>query len=196
MPEAPTIAADLFDRHPTVGLLAARTIVWPQRREDPFSAGLANSALGRRPSLPGPSVLGFMSCASMVRKRAFEAAGGFSDILHFRGEEQLLAVDLAALGWDLCYCQDLIAIHQPSTQRATTTAQHARELRNAVLTTWLRRPITPCLKATAALLWAALRDREHARGAAEALARLPDVMTERRPLPGRVEHALAVLESR
>jgi glycosyltransferase involved in cell wall biosynthesis len=195
MPDAPAIGADLFDRHPTLGLLAARTIVWPQRHEDPFSSVLASSPLGSRSGLPGPSVLGFMSCASMVRKRAFEAAGGFSDILHFRGEEQLLAVDLAALGWDLCYCPDIVAIHQPSTRRATTAAQDARELRNAVLTTWLRRPMTQCLKATGALLRNALRDREHARGAAEAIARLPDVVKERRPLPAGVEQALAVLES-
>ncbi|HET7664856.1 MAG TPA: glycosyltransferase family 2 protein [Mycobacterium sp.] len=194
-PESPARGADLFDRHPSLGLLAARTIVWPQRREDRFSAQLADSALGRRRDLPGPSILGFMSCAAMVRKRAFEAAGGFSEILHFRGEEQLLAIDMAALGWDLCYCQDLIAIHQPSTLRASTAAQDARTLRNAVLTTWLRRPMTQCLKATAVLLWAALHDREHARGAAEAICRLPDVISERKPLPSHVEHALAVLES-
>jgi glycosyltransferase involved in cell wall biosynthesis len=196
MPDAAAIGAELFDRHPTVGLLAARTIVWPQRREDPFSTLLSNSALGHRPGLPGPSVLGFMSCASMVRKNAFEAAGGFSEILHFRGEEQLLAVDLAAVGWDLCYCPELVAIHQPSAQRPTTAAQQARELRNAVLTTWMRRPMPQCLKATGALLWAALSNREHARCAVEAIARLPDVVNERRPLPGSVERALAVLESR
>jgi glycosyltransferase involved in cell wall biosynthesis len=196
MPDAPEIGAGLFDRHPTLALLAARTIVWPQRREDPFCGLLANSALGRQPDLPGPSVLGFMSCASMVRKQAFDAAGGFSDILHFRGEEQLLALDLAALGWNLCYCEELVAIHQPSAQRATTAAQDARELRNAVLTAWLRRPMAQCLKATGTLLRAALRDREHARGAAEAIARLPDVVNERRQLPVDVERALALLESR
>jgi GT2 family glycosyltransferase len=194
-PESPVRGAALFDRYPSVGLLAARTIVWPQRREDPLNTELANSALGRRVDLPGPSVLGFMSCASMVRKEAFEAAGGFSRILHFRGEEQLLAVDLATLGWDLCYCEDLLAIHQPSVVRATTSAQAARELRNAVLTTWLRRPMMQCLKATGALLWAALHDREHARGAIEAILRLPDVVNERRVLPTTVERALATLES-
>jgi GT2 family glycosyltransferase len=192
-PDAPAIGAELFDRCPSLGLLAARTIVWPQRREDPFSAVLANSPLGQRPGLPGPSILGFMSCAAMVRKTAFEAAGGFSDILHFRGEEQLLAVDLAALGWDLCYCSELIAIHQPSALRASTSAQNARTLRNSVLTTWLRRPMTQCLKATGVLLGAALRDREHIRAAAEAFLRLPDVINERRPLPAHVERDLAVL---
>jgi GT2 family glycosyltransferase len=196
MPDAPAKGAELFDRYPSLGLLAARTIVWPHRREDPFSTELANSALGHRPDLPGPSILGFMSCAAMVRKRAFEAAGGFSEILHFRGEEQLLAVDMAALGWDLCYCQDLTAIHQPSTVRASTAAQDARVLRNAVLTTWLRRPMRRCLTATGELVCAALRDREHARGAIEAIQRLPDVINERRRLPADVERALAILDSR
>ncbi|HEX2284765.1 MAG TPA: glycosyltransferase family 2 protein [Mycobacterium sp.] len=195
MPEAPGIGAELFDRHPSVGLLAARTIVWPQRREDPFTTQLANSALGRRPDLPGPSILGFMTCAAMVRKQAFEAAGGFSDILHFRGEEQLLALDMAALGWDLCYCPQLVAIHQPSSTRAATAAQDARELRNAVLTTWMRRPMRHCVKATGRLVRAALRDGEHARGAAEAIVRLPAVVQQRRSLPRTVEEALTKLES-
>jgi GT2 family glycosyltransferase len=194
--DAPTIAAELFDRHPSLGLLAARTIVWPDRREDPLSAELAASALGRNPDLPGPSILGFASCAAVVRKQAFEAAGGFSEILHFRGEEQLLALDMATLGWELCYCPDLVAIHAPSEVRATTAAQDARVLRNDVLTTWLRRPMRHCVKATGALLAGAMRDREHARGAAEAIRRLPTVLTERRPLPANVEQSLALLESR
>jgi GT2 family glycosyltransferase len=194
-PEAPARGAELFDRYPSVGVLAARTIVWPQRVDDPFSTALADSTLGQRPDLPGPSILGFMSCAAMVRKDAFAAAGGFSEILHFRGEEQLLAVDMAALGWDLCYCSDLVAIHQPSTVRATTAAQDARVVRNDVLTTWLRRPKRHCLSATGRLARAALRDREHAKGAAEALARLPAVLRQRRALPPDVENALIRLEA-
>lgn len=194
-PEAPAIGVELFERHPSVGLLAARTIVWPQHREDSFSALLADSALGRRPGLPGPSILGFMSCAAMARKRAFQQAGGFSHILHFRGEEQLLALDMAAAGWDLCYYPELVAIHQPSSKRATTTAQAARVLRNDVLTTWLRRPIRHCISASGRLVMAALRDRDHARGAVEAMVRLPAVVAQRRPLPRELEQAVALLES-
>jgi GT2 family glycosyltransferase len=194
-PDAPAIGAELFDRHHSVGLLAGSTIVWPERRQDPFTTQLANSALGRRQDLPGPSILGFMTCSAMVRKVAFEAAGGFSEILHFRGEEQLLALDLAASGWDLCYCPELIAIHQPSALRATTAAQDARMLRNAVLTTWMRRPMRHCLKASGTLMRAALQDGEHARNAAEAIIRLPAVLRRRHSLPPKVEEALALLES-
>jgi GT2 family glycosyltransferase len=194
-PDATGIAEATFDRHPSVGLLAARTIVWPQRRDDPLVAQLAESPLGQRRDLPGPSILGFLSCSAITRKAAFQAAGGFSPVLHFRGEEQLLALDMSALGWDLCYCSGLVAIHQPSAIRPTNAAQDARSLRNAVLTTWLRRPIAPCLKATGALLHAALRDAEHAKAAAEALRKIPAVAAQRQRLPARVERALQILDT-
>ncbi|WP_422749112.1 glycosyltransferase family 2 protein [Mycobacterium sp. WMMD1722] len=194
-PDAPRIAEHTFDAYPSVGLLAARTIVLPRNEEDEFSTMLAGSPLGRHPHLPGPSILGFMSCAAIVRKAAFQAAGGFSDLLHFRGEEMLLAVDMAALGWQLCYLPSLVAVHQPSQVRATTAAQDARVLRNDVLTTWLRRPAGHCLRAAATLLGSTARDAEHARAAGEAVIRLPQVLGRRRRLPDRVENALAVLES-
>jgi glycosyltransferase involved in cell wall biosynthesis len=194
-PDAPAIGAQLFDAYPRVGLLAARTIVLPRNEEDAFSRMLADSPLGRRPDLPGPSIMGFMTCAAMVRRGAFEAAGGFSEILHFRGEEELLAVDMAALEWELCYCPELVAMHQPSQVRATTAAQDARVMRNAVLTTWLRRPLRRCLGAAGTLLTGALRDVEHAKAAGEAVRRLPAVLSQRRSLPAHVEQALGVLES-
>lgn len=194
-PDSIGIAEEVFDHNPTVGLLAARTIVLPQNRDDPMAAELANSALGRRPGLPGPSILGFMTCGAVVRKVAFTAAGGFSELLHFYGEEQLLAMDLAALGWDLCYCPDLISYHQPSTVRGSSTARDARELRNAVLTTWMRRPVRHCLRATGKLFSAAIRDAEHVRGAVQALVRVPAALASRRPLPAEVERALTLIES-
>jgi GT2 family glycosyltransferase len=194
-PDATAIAERIFDGHPTVGLLAARTEVWPQRRDDPIAEELANSPLGRRMDLPGPSILGFLACSAIVRKPAFVAAGGFNDILHFRGEEQLLALDMATLGWELCYCPELVAVHQPSAVRPNTAAQDARSLRNAVLTTWMRRPIRHCVRATGRLMWAALHDGEHSRGALQALMKLPAVVEQRRRLPTRVEQAVALLES-
>lgn len=195
-PDATVIAEHTFDAYPSVGLLAARTIVLPRDEEDHFSRMLAESPLGHPPHLPGPTILGFMSCAAIVRKTAFEQAGGFSDILHFRGEEMLLAVDMATLGWDLCYCPALVAMHQPSQVRATTAAQAARVMRNDVLTTWLRRPAGHCLRATGTLLTATLRGPEHARAASEAVMRLPAVLRGRRRLPDRIERALELLESR
>jgi GT2 family glycosyltransferase len=193
-PDAPTIAETVFDRHPTVALLAARTVVWPSKRDDPMAAALADSPLGHDPALPGPSILGFLACSAVVRKDAFDAVGGFSAILHFRGEEQLLAWDLAANGWDLCFCPALLAYHHPSAIRPTNSVQDARNLRNAALTAWLRRPVRRCVAMGAELARAAAGDVAHAKALGEAVRLLPKVLRERRRLPANVEAAVAKLE--
>ncbi|WP_406816690.1 glycosyltransferase family 2 protein [Mycobacterium sp. M23085] len=193
-PAAISLAEKTFDEFPTVALLAARTVILPQNRDDPFVAELAESPLGRDPKLPGPSILGFQACAALVRKSAFEGVGGFSPILHFRGEETLLACDLAAGGWDLCFCPGLVAYHQPSLIRSPSQAQHARVLRNALLTACLRRPVDRCAGAAAALAAAAVHDAAHAKALLEAVAALPAVLRERRRLPDAVERSLRTLE--
>lgn len=158
-------------------------------------AALANSPLGHDPALPGPSVLGFQACAALVRKSAFVAVGGFSPILHFRGEEGLLAWDLAAAGWDLCFCDALVAHHQPSTVRSPSRAQHARVLRNDALSAYLRRPVDRCARATVTLARAAVRDAAYGRALLEAAAALPAALRERRRLPDEVERSVRMLEN-
>jgi len=190
---ATSIAEELFDVHPTVALLAGRTVVWPGERDDPMVELLATSPLGHDPALPGPSILGFLACSAMVRKTAFEAVGGFSPILHFRGEERLLAWDLAANGWDLCFCPRLVAHHHPSAVRPPSFQQKARGTRNDVLTTWLRRPITECVSAGVEFAKLAAVDRAHAKALGEAVRLLPAVARERRRLPAEVEASLAKL---
>jgi GT2 family glycosyltransferase len=186
-PDAIAIAEAEFDRHPDLALLAARTVVEPGGRMDTFSRQLAESPLGRRPGLPGPSILGFQSCSTIVRKAAFEAVGGFSPVLHFRGEEQLLALDLVVCGWQLCYCPRMAAVHRPSSRRGTPAAQRARVLRNDFLTSCMRRPPRICAAAWARLLRAAVRDRAHLRAAIEAAVRLPAALRNRRRLPPELE---------
>jgi GT2 family glycosyltransferase len=195
-PESFELAEQLFDRHPSVALLAARTTVWPDRRDDPMVDQLRRSPLGHRSGLPGPSILGFMACAAMVRTEAFRGVGGFSEVLHFRGEEQLLALDLAAAGWDLCYCSGLVAVHRPSPVRQTGAAQQARVLRNAALTAWMRRPVRVCVRDAAALARAAAAEPAAAQAAVEALRLLPAAMRQRRKLPAALEREVRMLEQR
>jgi len=194
-PDAIAIGENEFDLNPDLAVLAARTIVEPGGRTDPFCDELANSPLGHVDGLPGPSILGFQSCAAMVRKTAFESVGGFSPVLHFRGEEQLLAVDLAAAGWQLCYCDRMVAFHRPSPRRSAPAAQRARVLRNDFLTSCMRRPLPVCLAAWAKLMSAASRDTAHLRAAGEALARLPAALRRRRTLPPKLEEQLRLLET-
>jgi hypothetical protein len=131
----------------------------------------------------------------VVRRRAFLDTGGYHPVLFFGGEETLLAYDLAARGWGVCYVPSVTALHHPDP--GERPGRSAVQLRNGLLTAWLRRPAPVALRATAHLAAAAVRG-EPAAGAAlrGALARLPGALRHRAPLPDRVEQAARLLEGR
>ncbi|MBL1084568.1 glycosyltransferase [Streptomyces actinomycinicus] len=186
-------AADLLDRHPRLGLLAARTLVGDEAAEDPLNAVLAASPLPSEPGLPGRPVLGFLGCACVVRRDAFLNAGGYHPLLFFGGEETLLAYDLAAAGWGVAYEPTLLARHHPQDHGRTGRSFLVR--RNHVLTVCLRRPWRIALRAGAELAWAAVAGRPGARRALrETAARFPAAVARRRTLPPRVEHAARLLD--
>lgn len=183
-------AADVLDAHPRLAVLAARVLVGPEERLDPVCTEMARSPLPRDPGLPGPSVLGFLACGAVVRRDAFLEAGGFDDVIFFFGEEERLAMDLAARGWGLAYVEEVVAHHHPSPSR---DPHGRRELaaRNAVLTAVLRRPWSVVARRSLAALregprgWHGLRD---------AVPRLPRALARRRELPPEVERARRLLE--
>jgi GT2 family glycosyltransferase len=190
------IAAErVFDDHPSLGLLAARTLVGPDHHEDPVSTQMAHSPLGHDPGLPGPSVLGFLACSAVVRRTAFLEVGGFSAVLHFAGEEALLAYDLAAAGWRLCYVENVRAHHHPSLVRAGRLQRDVLELRNRTLVTWMRRPAPVAMRAGLSLLRQTLRYPPAGLAAAGALLRLPAALASRHRLPEDVEDRIRVLET-
>lgn len=184
--------AACFDRNPRLGLLAARILVEPGGRLDPTCRAMAESPLPPDPGLPGPPVLGFVACGSVVRRRAFLDCGGFHPRLGFGGEEQLLALDLAAAGWGLAYVGDVVAHHRPSPAHDRSGRREAL-LRNEIWVAWLRRPPRRALRATAR----ALREAGGAAPAVLAAAArgAPWVLGRRRPLPPRVERARRLLEA-
>ncbi|MEU0257046.1 glycosyltransferase [Streptomyces sp. NPDC006184] len=186
-------AADLLDRHPRLGLLAARTLVGPEAAEDPLNAVLAASPLPSEPDLPGRPVLGFLGCACVVRREAFLGVGGYHPLLFFGGEETLLAYDLAAAGWGVTYEPSLSACHHPEDHGRTGRSSLVR--RNHVLTVCLRRPWPVALRAGTGLALAAAAGRPGARSALkEALIRFPAALARRRTLPPHVEHAARLLD--
>lgn len=187
-------AERILDSCPEVGLLAARTLVGPQAADDPVNELMAASPLGRAPRLPGPSVLGFLGCAVVVRRAAFVGAGGFSGLLHFGAEERLLALDLAAREWELCYVAEIQAHHHPSLNRPAPAWRARAEWRNNVLITWLRRPWSWCFAETAVLAARAVRDADARAVLAGLLARLPSALRHRRRLPESVERQARLLE--
>ncbi|MCW2849131.1 MAG: hypothetical protein JWR90_3105, partial [Marmoricola sp.] len=132
-------AADLLDEHERLAVLAARVLVGPDERPDPVCELMRTSPLALAEDLPGPSVLGFLACAAVVRRDAFLAAGGFDDVVFFMGEEERLALDLASAGWGLAYVDRVVAHHHPSPVR-DPSARRARAARNRLLVALLRRP--------------------------------------------------------
>lgn len=192
-PGALAHAAELFDAHPRLGLIAARTLVGPERTSDPINATMAGSPLPAEPGLPGPSVLGFLACGAIVRRRAFLGVGGFSPVLFFVGEERMLAYDLAAAGWARCHVPEIVAVHEPSSTRPPSRERYRTELRNGVLTAWMRRPGQVALKETARLGMRAVRDGDSRAALLGAAIRLPAALAGRRPVPAAVEGGIRQL---
>ncbi|QCQ91351.1 glycosyltransferase family 2 protein [Rhodococcus sp. SGAir0479] len=193
-PGAAAVAERTFDAYPTLGLLAARTLVGEDQRPDAITPALATSPLPSMRPLPGPRVLGFLACSAIVRRHAYLGAGGFDPLLHFAGEERLLALDLAARGWDLCYLPELIARHHPSDIRPPSAWRRRREMRNDALTEWMRRPVGVALGSTARLVGRGLTDASARGAASDVLRLLPSALSRRRPLPAPVERDVRLLE--
>jgi GT2 family glycosyltransferase len=191
-PGALSRAAELLDRHPRLAVLAARVLVGPDQRLDPVCQEMALSPLPPAADLPGPAVLGFIACGAVVRRAAFLEVGGFDARFGVGGEEELLAVDLAARGWGLAYVEEVIAHHHPSPSR-DPSARRRVQVRNALWSAWLRRPLGGAARQTAHLAALAMHQPGVWSGMLLALLGLPWVLRERRPIPRELEAALRTL---
>jgi GT2 family glycosyltransferase len=187
-------AAAALDSHPRLGVVAGCTLVGPAQQPDPANALMATSPLPRPPHAPGPSVLGFLACAAVLRRQAFCEVGGFSKLLFFVGEERLLCYDLATAGWERAYLHDVVAHHHPSVHRPNPQRRRVLELRNILLTAVLRRPRPVAVATATALARDANRDAAARRALREALVRLPAALRRRAPLPAAVEEQARMLE--
>jgi len=186
-------AAEALDRHPRLAAVTARILVEPSGAEDPIVAELRDSPVQGADWLPGPALGSFLAGASVLRRDAFLQVGGFSDRLWLGGEEELMAGDLAAAGWELCYLPELTVHHQASRLRDPHRRRHDG-IRNTLWTTWLRRPLRPALRRTVHLLRTVPRDRVTARALLAAARGLPWVLRERRVLPSHAEARFAALD--
>jgi GT2 family glycosyltransferase len=184
-------AVELLDRHPRLALLAVRVLIGPEERLDPICLEMADSPLPTAADLPGRSVLGFLACAAVVRRAAFLAAGGFESRFGIGGEEELLALDLAARGWGLAYVPEVVAHHWPSTGH-NRGGRRRVQLRNALWSAWLRRPLSSALRRSARLLGSGWREADTRAALLEALRGLGWVL-RRRTVPSHVESALRSL---
>lgn len=178
-------AVDVLDRHPKVALLSANVLVGARMLEDSTCRLMAQSPLPGT-GLPGTRLLGFMAGACVVRRDAFLQAGGYQSAFFLGGEEDLLALDLAAAGWDLCYVPELVVHHDPMPH-ADSGSRAALARRNAVWTAWLRRPLRVALAQTLEALRSARREGALLRSARELVVAAPWLLRHRRRLPAHVE---------
>lgn len=187
-------AADVLDTHERVAVVTAKVLVGPVQHEDPTCALMAESPLPCAAGLPGPSILGFLAGASMVRRDAFLDVGGFEPKLFLGAEEALVAYDLAEAGWKMVYLPAAIVHHHPSSNR-DSIARRRLLLRNQLWIAWLRRPFLSACRETWRSLAAASSDPVLAQGFIDALSGWRWITRRRRRLSPRVERQLRMLEA-
>jgi GT2 family glycosyltransferase len=183
-------AVTIMRAHPRLALLNARILVGPEERLDPVCAEMVASPLGTAPDLPGPSLLGFVACGALVRTEAFEAVDGFDPVVRFPGEEERVALDLAAAGWGMAYVDEVTVHHHPSPRR------HAPGRRQAAI--WRSRVLTALMRHSAGDLagvvrTAVLSGRPGMEGLVRAVPDVPAAVRRRRPIPPGVRSDLQLL---
>lgn len=190
-PGALGAAADRLDDDPRLALVAAKVLVGREGTVDPTSVQMAmdGAAHAWRQGQSGLiAVTGFLGCAALVRRSAFLAAGGFEAYLRVGGEEELLALDLAAGGWGLVYEPEARVRHCPSVRR--DRAGRRRLLaRNGLLTAALRYSSATLVRRAAQTGRLAATSPGARAGLADAVASVPWVLSRRRAVPAAVEAA-------
>jgi GT2 family glycosyltransferase len=178
-----TKAVELMEKHPDIAVLCARILVGPEGTEDPASIEMAHSPLPAG-HLPGPTLLGFLAGAAVIRRQAFIDAGGYEPKFFIGGEEALLTLDLASKGWHIVYAPQLLVYHYPSVARDKTNRQKAL-VRNALWVVWLRLPFILALQQTYRILRCAYRRKLFSAGFS-AMRALPWVIKKRQVVPREV----------
>jgi GT2 family glycosyltransferase len=182
-------AVAIMRAHPRLAVLNARILVGPEERLDQVCAEMAASPLGTQPDLPGPSLLGFVACAALVRTEAFSAVGGFDPVVRFPGEEERVAIDLAAAGWGLAYVDEVTVHHHPSPRREAPGRRQAAIWRSRLLTAVMRLPGPDVGR----LLTRALRSPRGVEGLLRALPDVPAALRRRNTVPAQVRAGLRLL---
>lgn len=186
-------AADILDAHGGIGLINAHVLVGEERRPDPLHEDMVGTPVPDDPGLPGHRILSFLEGVSVVRRSAFLDAGGFSPRLALGGPEEHLAADLLCAGWDLRYVPEVVARHLPDHGQPSPRVRRLG-LRNTLWFAWTRRPLGPALRWSLHVVRQSPKNRATLGGIAGALAGLPWVVRNRRPLPPAVEARMALLD--
>jgi GT2 family glycosyltransferase len=186
------LAIERFKRNPGVAVLNGRVLIGETDTPDP--ACQAMRAAARDASLPGIPIVYFMAGACVMRTSAFLDVGGYHERYFIGAEESLLALDLAARGWSLLYCDDLIVRHHPSKLNRDHDARRRLVLRNRLWTVLLRRSASSALRMLMHYARIATSDRVVRSALADAIAGLPWIVRERRAIPHDLERRVEALD--
>ncbi|MBY4127593.1 glycosyltransferase [Rhodococcus fascians] len=192
-PGALSIGAGLLSRYPSLGSVTGKCLVAPSLEEDPITPEFRESPIPGPSWLPGPALLGVMAGLTMFRVRAFRDVGGFCEKMWLGGEEELLALDLAAAGWWMVWEESMVIHHEPSVSRARVRRRQLG-IRNTLWTLWLRRPVRSAIRRSRVVLASAPKDLKTVAAVLEALRSTLWVLRHRRVVPSEVEAGLVLLE--
>jgi GT2 family glycosyltransferase len=187
-------AVDVLSRHPRLAVITASITVEPGGYLDPICEEMRRSPLPCPPNVPGMPLLSFLAGASVIRRRAFVAVGGFSPRLLIGGEEELLAADLAEAGWAMAYLPDL-EIHHHASGLRDPHLRRRQGIRNTLWFAWLRRSPLGATRRTGAMLASIPRDRHSLAAVLEAVRGVTWVAGERRAVNADVESGLRLLDA-
>ncbi|MBV9269609.1 MAG: hypothetical protein JO165_00840 [Candidatus Eremiobacteraeota bacterium] len=160
------------------------------KRRDPTCAIMESSGKRMR---EGIAIQYFMAGASIIRRNAYLDAGGYHERYHIGAEESLLSLDLAARGWKLWYCGDVVLYHFPSSLSRMPSERRRLVLRNRLWTIWLRYSVAGVLRATRSYVQRSARDPIVRSALYDAIRGLPWIVRERRPVPRELQQRVETL---
>jgi GT2 family glycosyltransferase len=192
LPGALERAVERFKAFPDVAILNGRVLVGDGDKTDPACEAMRTSMNGCR--LPGVPILYFMAGASIARADAFLSAGGYHRRYFIGAEESLLSLDLAAQGWRLWYCDDLLIRHRPSAINRDPLARRRLVVRNRLWTVLLRYSVPTVLTVLARHARLAGHDPIARAALRDAVAALPWIVRERHTIPRQLEQRVCALD--
>jgi GT2 family glycosyltransferase len=192
--EGLTLAANLLDAHPRLGLVNARILVGDERRLDPISRVMERSSLVDDAGIPGIPILSFMAGAVVVRRSAWLAVGGYHPRFHISGEEEIVGWRLARAGWQMRYVPSVVSYHFPSLRNAPSLQHYG--VRNTIWTAWLHLPARHAWQWTWHVISSAPKNRILFKGLVMSLPGALWIWRERALLPADLEATIYALHQR
>lgn len=187
-PGSLTRARQILDEYPRVGVLSARVLAG---RGQTLHRECRMMESAPRDLYPvGKPILYFMADACVLRRGAFFNCGGYDPRLHAGAEETLLALDMASRGYLIRYSDELTIEQEGAEEAAQALKNRTTTLRNQLWIAWMRHSSAAAWRSTVNVVARCPRDGVARRAFVRALAGIPWVVRERRPVNSRLQRQI------